>query len=167
MQRRLPPETGGFSHQRELPSFLIRCALSALMLAAFALTSRAEMEEITSTTITITRAEVDQMAALWETDAVAISPLATAQYPQFSGAWQYIFPNNGISGDGDIHVNMAVNAGGSGRYGNNLGTSSPIVAEVINATNGQLNYLSANSRSADFAARHFPFFHRARRRAAS
>ena len=85
------------------------------------------------------------MAALWETDAVAFSPLAAAQYPQFSGAWQYIFPNSGISADGDIHVNMAVNAGGTGRFGNNLGDSSPIVAEVINATGAQLNYLSSNS----------------------
>ena len=38
-----------------------------------------------STSITFTRAEIDEMARLWETDSVAISDLANAQYPQFSG----------------------------------------------------------------------------------
>ncbi len=107
--------------------------------------SEEEPEIILSTSLTQTRAEIDQMATLWETDTVAISPLATAQYPQFSGNWQYSFPNGNISADQDIHINMAVNSAGTGRTGNNLGTSSPIVGEVINATNSQLNYLAGIS----------------------
>ena len=94
-----------------------------------------------STTMTNSRAEVDQMALLWETDSAAISSLATAQYPQFTGTWQYTFPNSSISGDGDIHLNMAVDAAGTGRFGNNGGTASPIVGEVINATGTQLSHL--------------------------
>ncbi len=117
-------------------------------LSAFAAEEPDESEEpeiILATTLTQTRSEIDQMATLWETDTVVISPLATAQYPQFSGSWQYSFPNSNISADEDIHINMAVNSAGTGRTGNNLGTSSPIVGEVINATNSQLNYLAGIS----------------------
>ncbi len=80
---------------------------------------------------------------MWETDTIAISPLATAQYPQFSGNWQYIFAKNNSSSDGDIHINMAVTASGTGRTGNNLGTASPIVGEVTNVTASQVSYLGS------------------------
>jgi hypothetical protein len=55
-----------------------------------------------NTIITNTRAEVSFMATLWETDTLNISPLANAQYPQFSNDWQYLFPHSNISSDGDI-----------------------------------------------------------------
>jgi len=67
-----------------------------------------------STTITFTRAEVAQMAALWETDTIAISPLANSQYPTYTTNWQYIFPHTNISTDGDVHAEMAVDSAGSG-----------------------------------------------------
>lgn len=111
-------------------------------LTVFLATAGAADASILSTAVTYTRAEIDQMATLWETDTVAVSPLATAQYPQFIGNWQYTFPSSSISVDGDIHINMAVNSAGTGKTGNNLGTASPIVGEVINATNSQLNDLS-------------------------
>src|SRR5438876_1039510 len=85
-----------------------------------------------STTITNTRAEISFMAGLWETDSVEISPLANAQYPQFSNDWQYIFPHRAISDDGDIHIDMAVDSSGDGSTNNNSG-ASPIVAEIVNA----------------------------------
>src|ERR1043166_3301393 len=102
----------------------------------------------TTTSITFTRAQVTQMAGLWETDCLTISPLANAQYPTYTTNWQYIFPHNSISDDGDVHIDMAVNSSGSGSSGNNTG-ASPIVCEVINATPGQLNHL--NSLNADRA----------------
>ena len=82
------------------------------------------------------------MASLWETDTITISPLANAQYPQFSGDWQYIFPHANFAADGDIHNDMGVNASGFGTTNNNSG-ESPIIAEVVNATSGQLNNLHA------------------------
>jgi subtilisin-like proprotein convertase family protein len=96
------------------------------------------------TSITFTRAEVTQMANLWETDCLAISPLANAQYPAYTTNWQFIFPHTSISGDGDVHTDMAVNNAGSGSKGNNTG-ASPIVCEVVNATPGQLNGLNSLS----------------------
>src|SRR4051812_3495995 len=83
-----------------------------------------------STNITFTRAEVDQMAGLWETDTIAISALANSQYPAYTTNWQYIFPHGSISADGDIHTDMAVNSSGSGSSGNNI-SESPIISEVI------------------------------------
>ncbi|MDQ6654805.1 MAG: hypothetical protein M3Y80_03200 [Verrucomicrobiota bacterium] len=102
-------------------------------------------EEPTSTTITFTRAQISQMAALWETDGVAISPLANAQYPGYAGSWQFIFPHSSISADGDVHSDLAVDSSGSGASGNNFG-ESPIVAEIINASTGQLNHLATLAR---------------------
>ncbi len=102
-------------------------------------------EEPTSTTVTFTRSEISQMAALWETDCLALSPLANAQYPAFAGSWQFIFPHSSISSDGDVHSDMAVDSSGSGASGNNIG-ESPIVAEVINASSGQLNHLTPLAR---------------------
>src|SRR5438477_8601545 len=93
-----------------------------------------------ATSITFTRAEIDEMARIWETDSVAISPLANAQYPQFSGDWQFVFPHTSISDDGDIHIDMALDAAGTGKTGNNTG-ASPIIAEVTNASPAQLNHL--------------------------
>lgn len=93
-----------------------------------------------STSITLTRSAVDQMAGLWETDSVTISALANTQYPQFSGDWQFIFPHTNISADGDIHIDLAVDSAGTGKNGNNTG-ASPIIAEVTNASTTQLNHL--------------------------
>lgn len=96
----------------------------------------------TTTSITFTRTQVTQMAGLWETDCLAVSPLANSQYPNYTTNWQYIFPHNSISDDGDVHTDMAVNSSGAGSSGNNIG-ESPIICEVINATQGQLNHLNA------------------------
>ena len=93
-----------------------------------------------ATSITFTRAEIDEMARLWETDSVAISDLTNAQYPQFSGDWQFVFAHTNISDDGDIHIDLALDAAGTGRTGNNTG-ASPIVAEVTNASSAQLSHL--------------------------
>src|SRR6476469_2005149 len=104
-----------------------------------------------STSITFTRAEVGQMAQLWETETLAISPLADAQYPIYSGnSWQFIFPHTNISSDGDVHIDMAVDSSGTGSSGNNTG-ESPIVCEVINTNSAQLNHLdSLNADNAIF-----------------
>ena len=102
------------------------------------------------TTMINTRAEVSFMATLWETDTLAISGLADAQYPQFTGQWDFIFPHTSISADGDIHTDMALDATGTGQAGNNTG-ESPIICEVINASSTQLNHLKAlNSTQATF-----------------
>jgi len=93
-----------------------------------------------STSITLTRAEIDEMARLWETDSAAISALANRQYPQFTGSWQFIFPHTSLSADGDIHIDLGLDAAGTGKTGNNTG-ASPIIAEVINASTAQLNHL--------------------------
>jgi hypothetical protein len=104
-----------------------------------------------STSITFTRTEVAQMAQLWETETVAISPLADAQYPLYTGnSWQFIFPHTNISSDGDVHADMAVDSAGTGSTGNNTG-ESPIVCEVINASQNQLTHLgSLNTTKAIF-----------------
>src|SRR6478672_3291355 len=96
------------------------------------------------TSITFTRSDLTMMAGLWETDTVAISPLATSQYPSFNGTWDFIFPHSSISADGDVHIDMAVNSSGTGSTGNNTG-ASPIVCEIINATQTQLSHLSGLS----------------------
>jgi len=95
-----------------------------------------------STTETNSRVEIAFMASLWETDTITISPLANAQYPQFSSDWQYIFPHANLAADGDIHNDMAVNASGFGATNNNSG-ESPIIVEVVNAKSSQLNNLHA------------------------
>src|SRR5207249_7962389 len=82
---------------------------------------------LATTTVTNTRPEVAQMAGLWEADSVQISALANAQYPQFgTNNWQFIFPHSSISSDGDIHIDMAVDASGTGSTGNNTGESPKI-----------------------------------------
>src|SRR6266550_5295703 len=96
----------------------------------------------TTTTITFTRAEITQMAGLWETDCISISPLTNAQYPAYTTNWQYIFPHSSISSDGDVHTDMAVDSSGTGSSGNNTG-ESPIICEVINATQTQLSHLNS------------------------
>ena len=93
-----------------------------------------------STVETNSRAEVSFMASLWESDSITISPLANAQYPQFTTDWQYIFPHANLAADGDIHNDMGVNASGYGATNNNSG-ESPIIVEVVNATSSQLNNL--------------------------
>jgi hypothetical protein len=97
-----------------------------------------------TTTITFTRAEVNTMANLWETDCVSVSPLPNAQYPSVAGTWDFIFPHSNISSDGDVHIDMAINSAGTGVNSNNTG-ASPLIAEVINATPAQLNHLGGLS----------------------
>jgi hypothetical protein len=97
-----------------------------------------------TTVMTNTRPEIAQMAGLWEVDSVQISSLANGQYPQYSpNVWQFDFPHNNISGDGDIHLDMGCGVSGS-QTGNNAG-ESPIIAEVINATSAQLSHVKASS----------------------
>ncbi len=98
----------------------------------------------TTTNITFTRAEVTQMAGLWETNCLSITPLANAQYPAYTANWQYIFPHASISSDGDIHTDMGIDSSGTGSSGNNTG-ESPIICEVINATQSQLSHLNSLS----------------------
>src|SRR5947209_20373568 len=116
----------------------VRCVLRALAALYLLLGSVATA----TTNITFTRDEVAQMAALWETDCITISPLANTQYPTYTSNWQYIFPHTSISADGDIHTDMAVDNSGTGSNGNNTG-ESPIICEVINATTTQLSHLDS------------------------
>jgi hypothetical protein len=97
-----------------------------------------------STTITFTRTEVNNMAALFETDCVSVSPLPNAQYPTVAGTWDFIFPHSSISSDADIHIDMAINSSGTGMTSNNTG-ASPLICEVINATSAQLSHLTGLS----------------------
>ena len=95
-----------------------------------------------STIVTNTRAEVSFMASLWETDSVQISGLTDAQYPQVgTNNWQYIFPFSYIIGDGDIHVQTAVDSSGTGTTIN--GGFSPNIGEIINATGAQLSHIDS------------------------
>src|SRR5947209_2118467 len=116
----------------------VRCVLRAFA----ALCLLAGSVATATTNITFTRDEVAQMAALWETDCITISPLANTQYPTYTSNWQYIFPHTTISADGDIHTDMAVNSSGTGSSGNNTG-EAPIICEVTNATTTQLSYLDS------------------------
>src|SRR4051812_21044699 len=93
-----------------------------------------------STSFSFTRAEVANMANLFETDSVQISALANGQYPAIAGTWDFIVPHTSIGSDGDVHINMATNSSGAGSTGNNTG-ASPIVAEIINATTAQLSHI--------------------------
>src|SRR5256885_11173384 len=101
----------------------------------------------TTTNITFTRAEITQMAGLWETNCLSITPLANAQYPAYTANWQYIFPHTSISADGDIHTDMAVDSSGTGSNGNNTG-ESPIICEGINAATAQLGHLNSLTAAA-------------------
>ena len=102
------------------------------------------------TPITLTRDEISAMSRLWETDTLSVSPLVNAQYPQFPGAWQFIFPHTNISDDRDVHIDMAIDANGTGRTGNNIG-ASPIVCELTNASSPQLSsLLSLSGQRATF-----------------
>lgn len=110
-----------------------------------------------STSITFTRAEIDEMARLWETDTATISGLANTQYPQFAGVWQFVFPHTAISADGDIHVDLGLDSAGTGKTGNNTG-ASPIIAEVTNATSTQLNHLVSLAGSQAIPSGIFRFY---------
>ena len=120
------------------PAVFRRFAGLTTVLSALAALATAQA----ATTITFTRAEVSSMALLWETDCAAVSPLANAQYPGYSGLWQFIFPRGPVLDDGDIHVDMALDATATGSSGNNTG-ASPIICEVINARAGELDHLLA------------------------
>src|SRR4051794_40252409 len=93
-----------------------------------------------TTNITFTRAEVSQMVGLWEVDAVSISSLPNGQYPTLAGSWDFIFPHTNISSDGDVHIDTAIDSSGTGASGNNTG-ASPLVCEIINATQNQLSHI--------------------------
>jgi hypothetical protein len=95
-----------------------------------------------STTFTFSRDEVNTMANLWETDCVSVSPLPSAQYPTVAGTWDFIFPHSNVSADGDIHVDMAISSSGTGATSNNTG-ASPLICEVVNATQTQLTHLTS------------------------
>ena len=110
-----------------------------------------------TTNITFTRDEITQMAGLWETDCIAISPLTDSQYPVYSTSWQYIFPHTSISADGDIHTDMATDSSGTGSNGNNTG-ESPIICEVINATSTQLGHLDSLTGAAGIFRGIFRFY---------
>jgi hypothetical protein len=103
-----------------------------------------------TTTFTFTRDEVNTMANLWETDSVSVSPLPNGQYPAVAGTWDFTVSHSTISADADIHVDMAINASGTGATSNNTG-ASPLICEVINATQTQLSHLvSLNNQQATF-----------------
>jgi hypothetical protein len=93
-----------------------------------------------NTTVTFTRGDIADMATLWETDCVSVSSLVNTEYPAVAGTLDYIVPHTGISSDGDIHVDIAIDASGSGAASNNTG-ESPLICEVINANTIQLKYL--------------------------
>ncbi|HEY4284920.1 MAG TPA: thrombospondin type 3 repeat-containing protein [Chthoniobacterales bacterium] len=95
-----------------------------------------------NTSITFTRADIANMAVLWETDCISISSLANSQYPNVAGTWDFIVPHTTISSDGDVHTDMAIDGSGTGGSSNNVG-ESPIVCEVINATANQLSHLDS------------------------
>jgi PKD repeat protein len=111
-------------------------------MAVLALTETAR-----ATVFTNTRPEIAQMAGLWEVDSVQISSLVTNQYPAFGTTnWEYIVANTGTTtGDHDLHINMAIDSSGTGFHGNNTGSASPIVAEVLNATPAQVAHLQLSS----------------------
>ncbi|MFL6513442.1 MAG: hypothetical protein ACJ8M1_00285 [Chthoniobacterales bacterium] len=93
-----------------------------------------------NTSITFSRSDIASMATLWETDCVSVSSPANNQYPNVAGVWDFIVPHTSISADGDIHVDMAIDAAGNGAASNNTG-ESPLICEVINANSGQLSHL--------------------------
>jgi PKD repeat protein len=100
-----------------------------------------------ATTITNTRPEIAQMAGYWEVDSVQISPLANAQLilnaqPSCSttGSWEYMQPSGSTASDGDEHINMALDASGTGANCDNLNNGdSEIVAEIVNASGSLLS----------------------------
>jgi PKD repeat protein len=97
---------------------------------------------VRATIITNTRPEIAQMAGYWEVDSVQISALANAQlilnaYPSCSttGSWEYMQPSGTTATDGDEHINVVLDASGTGVNCDNLHNSeSEIVAEIINAS---------------------------------
>src|SRR5438874_1977814 len=90
-----------------------------------------------NTTITFTRGDIATMAVLWETDCVSVSSLANEQYPNVAGTWDYIVPHTSISSDGDIHIDMAIDASGTGASSNNYGKPQS-VGEWTTATQAHL-----------------------------
>src|SRR5439155_22834432 len=91
---------------------------------------------LATTTVTNTRPEIAQMAGLWEADSVQISALANAQYPTYTTNWEYIVPHGSPAGDGDLHIDMAVDAAGNGANSNN-NHNSPKIAEIGNVSSPQ------------------------------
>jgi PKD repeat protein len=86
-----------------------------------------------ATILTNSRPGIAQMAGYWEADSVQISSLVNSNYPAFTNNWEYMQASTGnTAADGDEHINMTL-TNGTGATGNNLGTESPLVAEIINA----------------------------------
>ena len=110
-----------------------------------------------NTSITFTRSDIATMATLWETDSAAISSLPNNQYPNVAGSWVFIDPHSNISSDGDIHIDMAIDAAGTGSSANNIG-ASPLIAEVINATSSQLSHLISLTNQRAIARGIFRFY---------
>src|SRR6266481_4076820 len=92
-----------------------------------------------ATILTNSRPGIAQMAGYWEVDSVQISSLVNSNYPTFTTNWEYMQPSGSTASDGDEHINMCVDALGTGSTGNNLGTESPLVAEIINASGSLLS----------------------------
>jgi PKD repeat protein len=101
-----------------------------------------------ATILTNTRPGIAQMAGCWEVDSVQISALVSSNYPAFTNNWEYMQPSTGsTSTDGDEHLNMAVSPSGTGATGNNGGTESPLVAEIINAAGSLLPLGNTHAKS--------------------
>ena len=104
-----------------------RCIYAAVVLLTYSQVALA-------TILTNSRPGIAQMAGYWEVDSVQISSLVNSNYPLFATNWEFMQPSGSTASDGDEHINMCVDASGTGSTGNNLGTESPLVAEIINAT---------------------------------
>lgn len=100
-----------------------------------------------ATSFVTTRAHLTSMAGLWETTGsnATVDTLISEQYPTYltSALWQYVFRHASISSDGDLHMDLAINAAGDGSVANNIG-SSPIIAEIINANSGIITQLDTD-----------------------
>jgi len=87
------------------------------------------------------------MAGYWEVDSVQISSLVNSNYPLFATNWEFMQPSGSTASDGDEHINMCVSSNGTGATGNNLGTESPLVAEIINASGSLLSSVNTHAKS--------------------
>lgn len=97
--------------------------------------------------VTLGRADIKKMAGMWIASTQDFTPLVGAQYPDYKGnAWDYGIARDKVSGDGDIHVNMAVDADGTGKDATCCATGdSPVVTEVINANEASLDHIKGLS----------------------
>ena len=118
-----------------------RRIFAAIVLLVFPQVARA-------TILTNSRPGIAQMAGYWEVDSVQVSSLVDSNYPTFTTTWEYMQPSTGnTSTDGDEHLNMCVSSTGTGATGNNAGTESPLVAEIINAAGSLLPSGNTHAKS--------------------